>query len=892
MLLAALKLGQPLKWDKSVYEQVGIRRAKRPGPCNAGRSVVIIANHFLVKCSAQQAFHYDVDIKPIREPRPGRPGQEDRGDREGAVNASLPARLGRQIVGKLAEQQRWSAGWAYDGKKNIYTPNRAFPQASTDYEVSLVDEDKKRERKFKVTLKHVATLDLTSVYKFINKQLEEVPRDAIQALDVVLRHAAAMRPNCVAVTRALYFHDPRDVRRLGGGAEAWMGYTQALKAAMHGLSLNIDMAATSFLEAKDIPSLMADILGMRGGVRDLERGLRPDMIRKAGKALTGVRVKVVISGEVKRKGKIVGVTEQGADRQRFFNDQENREMTVAEYFGKTYGPLKMPWLPCFNLGSRQKAVLYPAEVLVVEPGQRKLKLDERQTAEMIKVAGAKPNDRRAYIESIPTEYAQLTTDPTVKAFGLEISDKLSSVPAHILPPPKLAYGSPACVDVGTQGAWNLQSTRFPRPTEIHSWTVVSLSPQQEVDIPGPQGLRTFMQDMHQMLVETGIKTVPDPPIVFWNSARSPQQHLEQAVLLANEKYKAPCEIIMVLLPSKAQGLYREIKQCSDSHIGIPSQCFVTTSAGIGPNNFPKGRKQYCANLALKINSKRGGLNVKLCCEIGDVAPPLGRKPFMLMGADVTHPISRDENEPSVAAVVASLDRFTGCYSSRVLMQKHREEIVVNLAHATKELLMDFYKYNQGRKPEAIIFYRDGVSEGQFKQVLDHEYKAIREACFALDPSYCPPITFIVVQKRHNTRLFPTDSSMADRSGNVLPGTLVDQAIIHPFEFDFFLNSHAGIQGTSKPAHYHVLVDENGFGPDGMQLLTYWLCYLYCRCTRSVSYVPPAYYAHLAAFRGKLMVNTADSASETSSRTGRISEGGGKPSFINIHPKLGMTMFYV
>ena len=44
-------------------------------------------------------------------------------------------------------------------------------------------------------------------------------------------------------------------------------------------------------------------------------------------------------------------------------------------------------------------------------------------------------------------------------------------------------------------------------------------------------------------------------------------------------------------------------------------------------------------------------------------------------------------------------------------------------------------------------------------------------------------------------------------------------------------SHAGIQGCSKPAHYHVLVDENGFTPDCLQLLTYRFCYSYCRATR-------------------------------------------------------------
>ena len=31
-----------------------------------------------------------------------------------------------------------------------------------------------------------------------------------------------------------------------------------------------------------------------------------------------------------------------------------------------------------------------------------------------------------------------------------------------------------------------------------------------------------------------------------------------------------------------------------------------------------------------------------------------------------------------------------------------------------------------------------------------------------------------------------------------------------------------------------------------------MCYLFCRCTRSISVVPPAQYAHLAAFRGRVL----------------------------------------
>ena len=100
-------------------------------------------------------------------------------------------------------------------------------------------------------------------------------------------------------------------------------------------------------------------------------------------------------------------------------------------------------------------------------------------------------------------------------------------------------------------------------------------------------------------------------------------------------------------------------------------------------------------------------------------------------------------------------------------------------------------------------HRDGVSEGQFPQVMHHELQAIRNACKALSPNekYEPKITFLVVQKRHHIRLFPTDPRNSDdRGGNVQAGTIVDTAITHPSHIDFYLVSHASIQVT-HPNHY-------------------------------------------------------------------------------------------
>ena len=53
------------------------------------------------------------------------------------------------------------------------------------------------------------------------------------------------------------------------------------------------------------------------------------------------------------------------------------------------------------------------------------------------------------------------------------------------------------------------------------------------------------------------------------------------------------------------------------------------------------------------------------------------------------------------------------------------------------------------------------------------------------------LTIVVVGKMHHVRFFPKNRSDEDRSGNCPAGTVVDNDITHPTEFDFYLQSHAG-----------------------------------------------------------------------------------------------------
>ena len=63
---------------------------------------------------------------------------------------------------------------------------------------------------------------------------------------------------------------------------------------------------------------------------------------------------------------------------------------MGAYYQSTYNIALNPGLPCLNVGGSGKPTYVPAELATVKRGQRKLKLDERQQAQMIREAAIKP----------------------------------------------------------------------------------------------------------------------------------------------------------------------------------------------------------------------------------------------------------------------------------------------------------------------------------------------------------------------------------------------------------------------------------------------------------------------------------------------------------------------
>lgn len=100
---------------------------------------------------------------------------------------------------------------------------------------------------------------------------------------------------------------------------------------------------------------------------------------------------------------------------------------------------------------------------------------------------------------------------------------------------------------------------------------------------------------------------------------------------------------------------------------------------------------------------------------------------------------------------------------------------------------------------------------------------MKEACSSIQEDYKPMITFIVVQKRINTRIFAVRSSGLE---NPNPGSILDHSVTRRTMYDFFLISQSVRQGTVSPTHYIVVEDGANFPPDVLQRLSYKMCFLY------------------------------------------------------------------
>jgi hypothetical protein len=121
--------------------------------------------------------------------------------------------------------------------------------------------------------------------------------------------------------------------------------------------------------------------------------------------------------------------------------------------------------------------------------------------------------------------------------------------------------------------------------------------------------------------------------------------------------------------------------------------------------------------------KLGGVNQLVSLLSALTSSSARNDDFMFFGIHCTH-ITCSRARPLITAIIGSKDSTSTQYAGRVLQQfspkgKIALEIIKDLYVYVREFIREFSSHNS-RLPNKLVFYRVGVDDGSFQEVLDNE----------------------------------------------------------------------------------------------------------------------------------------------------------------------------
>lgn len=850
----------------------------RPNFGTVGTPIKLRANFFPVKVPKGPFYEYEVSISPV---------------------AGTAIRRVKRRIFQLAEQSpQWTASGlrnnvAHDHSSKLIAAKK-LPQPLS-IAVPFYDEDEQGPRQggkqYTLTIEYQRDIEFQSLTQYLRGDVQYRDYDInpiLAAMNVIL----AAHPNRSGGTGVMvgrnrfFFRSPGESISLGGGLEAWKGFYSSVRPAHNQLMVNVNVCTTAFYTPGNLAQAMT-------AFRDASFGARPAAFVK------GVRVTATHLGYRKT---VKALSNVNARQHKFVVADLGGEVTVEQYFQRKYNrKLQYPDMPLVDVGG-QKSNLLPPELCEILPNQPfRGKLTDEHTAAMITAAAKPPNINAQSITGRGLDELGFRQGAaSLGAFGVGIGTEMTVVPGRILPAPGVQYGQ-GTPEVDERASWNLRNVKFKKGARLENWAVLVIRDGNRDEFQNLQDpeLKSTYKGFADMCKKSGMNVDLKDPAVL--EARLPPKHFSdptraqaiEAIRKALTTLKAKPTIALVILSNGDKHVYSGLKHLCDCYLDLATVCVHS-----GKIRKEKGQLQYFANVALKFNMKLGGVNHAL--NAANMAW-LKKAPTMLVGIDVTHPGPGSvKGTPSIAAVVASCESDFAQYPASMEIQETKKEMVTNLAKMMWERLT-LFKAKNNVLPQRVLVYRDGVSEGQFLIVIEEELPAIKAAFKKFDTPktpYRPQLTIVICGKRHHTRFYPTEQAHADHNGNPRPGTVVDRGVTAVYQFDFFLQAHGGLQGTTRPTHYYVVHDEIGFMADELQSLTNSVSYMFARATKAVSLVSPAYYADLACERGRCYLHkllhgiSSSGGSSVSGNEEQVFREAAKSWNDGVSKALKDTMFYL
>ncbi|KAF5371721.1 hypothetical protein D9758_003502 [Tetrapyrgos nigripes] len=772
----------------------------------------------------------------------------------------------------------------FDGTRILFSPRRLQVHEYQDFTFSMSMSDRHHTRPMAgqrgVCTIRIAATSAEPVKTDHLKQLasgvksDEKTTTATNLLQLLL--CQVPNQNSLVHTARAFYSNP-GAGDIGGGLELWRGFFH--------------------YKGGPVVDLAMSFLGIRNP-RDLYFNDSELGFRKLKSFLRNLKIEIELRTGEKKIRAIRGLEPRAGE---FEFSKDGETMTVQQYLQSCYGiVLSYPRMVGLILSppNADVKVVVPMECCILKPGQiYKQKVPDDKTADVVRFATLRPGERLAAITGRGSRDVKL--DSPVLSYAnseylLEAGVQVSQIPLIItgrfLAIPDVKFrGAPI---TPPNGAWNLRNQLVSGPSKLECWVVVSFDGVSQNE----SQLAQVASHLKTACERLGMYAADVKAVRVFNEQAYERGLQEVQKMLMKDFEQGKKTLVVVICPDRNNpNLRQAVKYWSDIQTGIPTQC-------IRSSKLRQANTQYYENVALKINLRLGGRNFTV---ESPVFQRLKQAPFMIMGADVGHP-SPGLPRPSVTSLVWSRDRDGTSYVTFTDVQEPRMEAIVNLGPMVSAAIDQFGRVNK-YPPQKILFYRDGLSEGEFSTVAANEVEQIRSAVNDLWikrnlKGDKPKLTYIVVGKRHHITFFPDkDSPADDGKGNCLAGFATNE-LKHPLTTDFYLQSHSAIQGTARSSHYTVIEDEiYNYNTSQLQELSFSLCHIYAKATRSVSIPAPVYYADLACSRlayhlsPSSTLHQSDGVSSHGSDNGRgreVNIAQWKAEFKTVHNNVAPIMYFL
>ncbi|CAF3312114.1 unnamed protein product [Rotaria socialis] len=619
------------------------------------------------------------------------------------------------------------------------------------------------------------------------RSTNELDQSSIRIIETLIKQV--LKDQFKAIGSVFYRWDEKPDQ--DGPYDLLTGFRQAVCLTESGPTLNVDTTITRFYPEVDLLTFIWErLLQNKSPCHEFLSDRQYDQI---GNRLKDIEVTTVQSDYQNRY--VLTGNFSDLPRKIFMEGRGH----LLDYYKDLGFELHYPKLYCLkahSAGNPQNLVDLPIELCYLREWQM-VKEDENT-----KPVPAPPVSKRYDSILGAIRSCNFHDDKLCKEIQLEVScEAMMPVPYETLRKRQIT--------LSRQGA-------FTNPIPIHKMAFIYLAERQQPNAKQVQKklLNNFYDAANWQRME--LPKYHDEYEIFAN--RNLKSELRNCL---SELKSKQCQFILCLENCRDPGVHELFKQIACIEFGLVTQCANFTKVQRIAN-----LRKYCGNLLKSVNAKLSGENKQ-------VAQLQTSIKTMFIGADVLHPKNNYSGElPSIAAVVASMNSECTLTNQRICRQwpikwKQSEEAILLLKEMTEELLIAFKDSNNGSLPEHVVVYRDGVDDGQLKRVQDEEVAALMNAFQVIYPTNVssPLLTFIVVKKRHHTRLFRLLSS-TDIT-NVESGVVVDTSIVNsnPNYLNFLLNSHEPGLGTNRIGNYVVLTNGIGYSLSELEELTYSLCHI-------------------------------------------------------------------